>query len=330
MKLKYVVLLMALLVVGLASAYAGNADRIGTAGAMELRMPVGSRGTAMGGSIIANASGIESMCWNPAGLASMEGSEAAFTHVPWIADINLNYVGVATNIESFGTIGLGAKIVSAGEWEETTEAFPDGTGRTFNPTLSVINLSYARVLTANVSFGVTAMFINEDIFEVTASGMAFDVGFMYDPGWHGVKMGLAVKNFGPEMQFSGRGFERSLNGERPSSPNALAFDLPASLNIGMAWDCLQNGPHTMNATGNFLSNSFGNDGLQGGLEYAYNEYYFLRAGYNWSDQKEWLYGPALGAGLVFPLGNTKLKVDYSWNRTKTFDDNQFFTVGFVF
>ncbi len=330
MKLKYVVLLMALLVVGLASAYAGNADRIGTAGAMELRMPYGSRGTALGGSIIANASGVEAMYWNPAGLASMEGSEASFTHLPYIADIKLNYVGAATYIDGFGTIGVGAKVVSIGDMEETTEIFPDGTGRTFNPTLSVINLSYARVLTANVSFGLTAMFINEDIFEVSASGMAFDAGFMYDPGWHGVRLGLAIKNFGPEMQFRGRGFERSLNGDRPASPNALAFDMPTSLNIGMGWDFVQNGPHMLGATGNFVSNSFGNDIVQGGLEYGYNDMYFLRAGYNWSDQKNWVYGPGLGAGLVLPMSNTKLKFDYSWNRTDVFDDNQYFTVSFVF
>ena len=60
----------------------------------------------------------------------------------------------------------------------TTQESPEGTGRIFSPTLSVLNVSLAKVLTANVQFGVSALFIHEDIFEVKATGMAFDAGFI--------------------------------------------------------------------------------------------------------------------------------------------------------
>jgi hypothetical protein len=69
MKLRLLIITMVLLAVGLTSAFAGNDKRVGTAGAQELRIPYGSRGTAMGGAVIANAEGIESMFWNPAGGA---------------------------------------------------------------------------------------------------------------------------------------------------------------------------------------------------------------------------------------------------------------------
>ena len=98
MKFKFVILLMVLLVISLFSAYAGNERRSGTAGAQELLIPIGSRGTSMGGAVLATVSGVESMYWNPAGLASLEGTEVMFSHLPYFADININYIGLATKV----------------------------------------------------------------------------------------------------------------------------------------------------------------------------------------------------------------------------------------
>ncbi|MEP0827534.1 MAG: PorV/PorQ family protein [Candidatus Zixiibacteriota bacterium] len=324
MKNKIVFLMLILLAASLSTAYAGSDRRLGTAGAQELRIPIGARGTAMGGAVTANASGVESIYWNPAGLASLEGTEAFFSHQPYIADIDVNFVGVATNMSDFGILGVGAKIVSIGDMEETTEEFPDGTGRVFNPSLSVLSLSYARTLTYNVTFGATGMYINERIFEVSASGVAFDVGFIYRPNWHGVSLGMVIKNYGPEMKFSGRGFDRVLD-LRPARPVAATFDLPSSFNLGMSFDFLSNGPNLATVSGNFCSNNYSEDLWQGGLEYGYDGKYFLRAGYNYSQQESYLYGFSFGAGLTLNFGNTDVTFEYSWTETETFDNNQYFT-----
>ena len=325
MKYKILIMTLVLLVVSLCSAYAGNSRRLGTAGAQELLIPYGSRGVAMGGAVLSTISGVESMYWNPAGLASLEGTEAIFTYLPYMADIDVNFVGVATNVEGFGTIGAGAKVVSIGDIEETTQDFPDGTGRLFSPTLTVLNLSYARVLTANVQFGATAMFVHEDIFDVKATGLAFDVGFIYDPRWKGVTLGLTIKNYGAEMNFSGRGFDEPLN-DRPAAGSNANFDLPSSINIGMAYDFLDQGPNFASLSGNFRSNNYSEDFWQGGLEYVYDGRYSLRGGYNFSDDDNYLYGASFGAGIKFDMGNTRFSFEYSWTETDVFDDNQYFTV----
>jgi len=330
MKMKLVFMTAALLVLGLSTAFAGNADRIGSAGAQELRIPFGSRGTALGGAVVSNTYGVEAMYWNPAGLASLEGTEAMFSYLPYIADIDQNFVGVATAIEGFGTVGVGAKIMSIGDIEQTTLDFPDGNGLILSPSLAVINISYARILTGNVSFGATGMFISEQIYDMKASGMAFDVGFLYDPGWKGVRLGLAMKNYGAEMEFSGRGDDRPLTAQRPVSPLAASFDLPASINIGMSCDFVNRGENLATFSGNFVANTYSNDVVQGGLEYAYKGLYFLRGGYNYSAQDEWINGATLGGGLTVELGDTKATFEYSWNQTETFDDNQYFTVSFGF
>jgi hypothetical protein len=329
MKSKYIVLVLVLLAVSLSSVYAGNSRRIGTAGATELLIPVGSRGAAMGGAIVSDAVGVEAIYWNPAGLADLEGTEVMFTHQPYLADVDVNYFGLATQIYGFGTIGASAKIVSIGDMEETTVGDPEGTGRLFNPTLSVMSLSYAKVLTANVSFGATAMFINEKISDAHATGMAFDVGVKYDPRWKGVRLGLAIKNYGPTMQFSGDGFYDAVDGV-PVAGKSKEFELPSSINMGISYDLLDNGPNFAMVSGNFRSNNFYQDLYQAGAEYVYDGKYSIRGGYNFSDDDNYLYGPSAGLGLIFPLGSTKLSVEYSWTQTEVFDDNQYFTLKMLF
>jgi hypothetical protein len=168
------------------------------------------------------------------------------------------------------------------------------------------------------------MYINENIHKVKASGVAFDVGFIYDPRWNGVSMGLAIKNYGPEMEFSGSGFERSLDG-RPAQPLSAPFDLPSSISMGVAYEFLNSGSNLASVAANFRSNNYQDDFFQGGLEYSYDDLLFVRGGYNFSEQDSYLYGATLGAGLSVEFGETRLSIDYSWTETEVFDDNQYFT-----
>jgi hypothetical protein len=324
MKAKIAVLTLILLVASLSPAYAGNERRLGTSGAQELRIPVGARGTALGGAILADVQGIEAVYWNPAGLSYLENTEAVFSHQPYIADINVNFVGVAHTIEGIGTIGAAAKIVSIGDMEETTLDQPDGTGRTYGPSLSVISMSFSRILTNRVSFGITGKFIYERIFEVSASGIAFDAGVIYDPGWNGIKMGMVLKDYGPQMKFSGIGFDRTLD-DRPVAPKAASFDLPSSLSLGMSYTTTK-GVNQAMVSGNFVNNNYSMDMWQGGFEYTYDNKYSLRAGYNYSSQENWQYGLTLGGGLTYEFQGTKLMFEYAWADVDVFDANQYFTV----
>ena len=329
MRYKLAFVVMILLVMSFATVYGGSSARVGTAGGQILRIPVGSRGSAMGGAVIADVSGVESIYWNPAGLASTYGTEIMFTHLPYIADIDVNYFGLATNIENFGVLAVSAKIMLVGDMEETTWDFEDGTGRIFSPTISVISISYASQLTHKIGFGLTSKLIYEDIFEATATGVAFDIGFIYDFGWRGTTVGLTMMNYGPKMSFSGDGFNRILDG-RQVSPKSTSFDIPSSFNIGVSHGFVESGKKSAVFNGNFRSNNFSEDLWQGGAEYTYDEKYSLRAGYNFSDQDGWIYGFSFGAGLVYEIGESNLVLEYSWTETEWFDNNQYFTFKFQF
>ena len=327
MKNKLFLLVIVLLAVGLSSAYAGNSDRIGTAGGQELLIPAGSRGAALAGSAVANSNGVDAIHWNPAGLANLEGTEVMFTHLPYIADVDVEYAAVGTQIEGFGALGVAVKIVSIGDMEETTEAYPDGTGRIFSPTLATIGVTYSRSMTASVNMGVTANIIRETIFEVNATGIAFDFGFTYNTRFPGLSLGFAMKNYGPDLRFSGRGFDRvPADEKRPASSRNAPSELPTSINIGTAYNFLSDDLNSATVTANFRANNQAMDMWQGGVEYSYSERYFLRAGYNYADQENWMYGAALGAGVVIPMGTTDLTMEYTWTQTEVFEANQYWTL----
>ena len=190
-----------------ASVFAGSEERKGTGGALELRIPVGPRGTALGGAVTGDVAGAEAVYWNPAGLAAAEHIEVLFCHTQYFAEQKLNYVALATPAGGLGVLGFAAKVLSVGDVIVTTEEAPEGTGEIIKPTFTVLGASWAKRFTDRVMFGATLNYVNERVVDNTASGIAFDFGVQYDPGVHGLKLGMVMKNFGPSMSYSGPGGE---------------------------------------------------------------------------------------------------------------------------
>lgn len=314
---------------------AGSERRMGTAGAQELRVPIGSRGTALGGAIGADVYGAEAIFYNPAGVAMVEGTEVMFSHLNYFADMDLNYFAITTAIEDFGSIGISAKVLSVGKIEKTTWDAPDGTGEIYNPSMAVIGLTYSRVLTDRVTFGINAKFISETIDLVSAKGLAFDFGANYDTKWNGLRLGFVIKNIGPEMSLKGEGLDYPVQatGTYPQispvktfSAESASFELPSWISFSGAIDFYNIEKNRATFFGTFQSNNFSKDLYRGAFEYAYNEMYFVRGGYT-LDQKQTdhLYGLTFGGGLIVNFGEAEVTFEYSWNQTEFFDNNQYFT-----
>jgi hypothetical protein len=183
-------------------------------GAGELKIPVGPRSTALGGTTAADVEGAEALYWNPAGLGGLTGTSAYFSHLSYIADMNVNYFALVTKAGKFGSIGFTAKVLDVGDVVVTTEEAPDGTGDVISPTFSILGLTYARQFTDKVRFGATAQFVNETVANARARGVAFDFGFQYDTGYNGLAFGFVMKNFGSSMSYSGSDFESTSHPRR--------------------------------------------------------------------------------------------------------------------
>jgi len=93
MKTTYVRLTVTLILIllGVAFVFGGSENRRGTAGALELLLPVGARSSALAGSLNSSITGIEAVNWNPAGVGREEITEAMFSTLDYIADIKMNF-----------------------------------------------------------------------------------------------------------------------------------------------------------------------------------------------------------------------------------------------
>jgi len=329
------VLLLALVA---GAAIAANADRTGTAGATELRIPNSARGLALGSGMVSDPGGLEMLYYNPAAIAGVTRVEAYFSNYSYIADVTKNYVAVAAKT-SYGTLAVTADVLSLGDIMETTEDNPEGTGRVFSPNWSILGLSYGRYMTDQVTVGATLKMISESVLQTHATGLAFDAGIQYRPGPKGVWLGLAVKNFGPNMHFTGSDFESfhstsdnpQANGRSLASQSA-SFELPGYFEIGARYLYPLGESASFTGFGTFQSNNFYSDVFELGGEFGLNDTFFLRGGGAITDNKDQLFGPAFGAGFSIPIGGTsKIVADYTMQTVKTyFDDTHMLAVKFVF
>ncbi|KXK06147.1 MAG: PorV/PorQ family protein [Ignavibacteriaceae bacterium] len=343
MKFKHILtLLLALLIMSYVSSSveAGPRSKLGTSAAPELLIPIGSVGTSLGGSNLSTSTGVEAIYWNPAGISELgTTSEVMFSHMNYIADIDMQFLGVAAQVGNLGVIGASIRSLNIGEIRQTTEYLPEGTGTFFNPTYIVAGVSFARKMTDKIRFGTNINVISQNVGNVSSSGVAFDFGLQYVGGNTGFTFGIALKNLGPSMTFDGPGLDRSFteNGLATTRRVILqSFDLPTNLEIGVGylWDLDRQ--NKVNVTGAFQNSSFSSDEYRFGLEYNFNNNFFVRGSYSIFADKETdesLFGPSFGAGLRYPFGSVTLAFDYAYRviTESAFNStNQFFTlkVGF--
>ena len=328
------------------TAIAANDERKGTGGATELRIPVGPRGSALGGAVSSYIDGVESIYWNPAGLGALEKTEFLFSHSTWIASMELNYAAVAAKVGPLGTLGVSVKALSIGDIIITTEDAPDGTGEIINPTFATITVAWGRTFTDRVLFGAGVNLVSEQILSASARGVAFDFGVQYLTGWRGLRFGIAMKNFGPNMQFQGADFEfnqqvsgtNPQSGDRTSESISQEFELPSYFQVGANYDFMNTADQHLVGLLAFQSNNFQGDGYYGAVEWKWKKGLALRGFYFGSATTEDLTdgtssttlasgddvydGFGLGAGTWLMAGTTRVAVDASWRGvTSIFDDH---------
>ncbi len=333
------------------TSFGGNQDRAGTSGASQLLINPWARNTGWAGANSGSARGLESMFLNVAGTAFTKKTEVLFTHTNWLkgTDISVNAFGFTQHVGETGVIGLGIVSIDAGDIERTTVDNPEGGLGTFNPRFMNIGLSYAKGFSDNIFGGATIKIINEYISDVSARGIAIDAGLQYVTGMNDrVKFGIALKNIGPKMRYSGDGlsFRTSLpNGQSGSflvSKRSAYFELPSLINIGASYDfylskdSLKMKDHRITPAFTFTSNSFDNDDYKAGIEYGFRNFLMVRAGYSMykgifkeETQTSAYTGICAGFTVEVPFGKEKkssFAFDYSYRDTNPFEGTHSFGV----
>lgn len=334
MTIRYI-LSIALILLIASQSFAGGQNRAGTSAAPHLVIPVGAHYIAMGGSPVANASGIEAIFWNPAGIdRSIKDVNAMFSYRTYIADIGVNYFAVSGRF-NFGTIALSLKSLSIGDIPVTTETAPDGTGEIFNPTYFVLGVSYSRQLTDRISIGVSTNLINESFAQVRSMGISFDAGVQYRSllAIPKLDIGVTIKNIGPPMKYEGSGLWREANvpGSQRGVTNykvePATFELPSVIEIGLTYHLMKVDENELSLSTTFQNNNYAYDEYRIGTEYVYDNKLFVRFGYllgaaSTSDRPHIFQDFTIGTGINFEdVGGTQISFDYAFVPVKYFDNN---------
>jgi hypothetical protein len=318
--------------------FAGRPDKAGTSAAPMLLIPVGGRDVAQGGAMLATSTGVDAIYYNPGGLSFGDHkTEAMFSHMTYLADINIEYLGLSSTFEGFGTLGFTLKSLAIGDIAVTTEALPDGNGETFTPRFTVMGVTYAKSLTDRIGIGLTINLVSEQIDRVSTSGVSFNFGVQYHnfAGLDGFNIGVAVKNIGPQMQYDGPGLLRQgqLDGlARPTSfYNVVAAkaELPSVIELGLGYNMALADKMGLTLAGLFQNQNFFDDEYKVGAELNYDKTFFIRGGYDMAPKAEadtYIWGPTFGAGLSQDFDGLGFTVDYAYQAAKYFGANHVFTL----
>ena len=270
-----------------------------------LRVEQGARPVALGGAFTAIADDINSIFYNPAGLVNIESTEYVFSYADWLVDSKF-FSGAFAYKFNFGTIGVSFVHFGINEFEETTPLQPEGTGRMVGAGDLALGLAYSREITDKLSLGGHARYIQETLDEDTRSSVAFDIGTFYNIGFRNLKLGVTLRNLGPDQAVSKVTLSES-------------FPMPIDFNVTLASDILgsRGGDYCLTvAVENGFTVDLG-DRYRAGAELWLANIIAIRGGYrfNYSNQDF-----SIGAGLAPVFMGKKINIDVAYTHFNDYFD----------
>ncbi len=270
--------------------FAGNEDRVGSAGASQLLANPWSRSLASGDAGVATTNGIEATFINIAGLAYTDKTQLKFNYTNWLGNSGIRFssAGLAQRLSESSVLGISVQSMSFGDIPITTVENPEGGIGVFSPKVNIINLGYSKLFTHSISGGINVKVLSESISNLGSTGVALDAGIRYVTGEKDqIKMGITLKNVGPPMKQSGDGISTQVTYLSTGQTATLeqrtqAYELPSLLAMGASYDFIFNANSKLTTMASFTGNSFSNDQYRLGLDYSMSGEHIafnVRAGY---------------------------------------------------
>jgi hypothetical protein len=315
-------------------------DKVGTTAAPFLGIGVGARATAMGGAQVAQAQGPSALYWNPSAITAMTANGAEFSNSQWFVDSRLQHAAVVINAGGLGHFGVGVTALDYGSEPVTTIENPEGTGELWDALDLAVGVSYARALTDRFSFGATVKFVRQQIWNESAAGAAVDLGVTYDTRLRGIKIGMAMTNFGTDMQLGGPDLRQAIDiepGQEGNNPRNAAnleveqWAMPLIFRVGISATPIRTSEQTLTIAADGNAPADAAQSANFGAEYAWRDLLFVRGGWRQA------FGPAddggwtAGFGLQYALNNRLSGYfDYVFQNYEPFGTPQMFTLGVTF
>lgn len=314
-------------------------SKTGTTIGQFLLIEPSARFTALGNAGVAIDPGLDAVYYNPSSAARVDGVTLEFSHVEWFAGIRHDYVAAAIPLGRWGTSFATVTSLNSGEIDVRTVTQPLGTGERYTVSNIALGVGYSYAITDRFAGGIQLRWLQESIWNTSASTVTFDVGTLYRIHPLGLHLGASVSNFGTSARFSGRDLRITYdndptrsgdNGTLPGQRYTQDYPLPVLFRVGVGYP-YQLRPELRLWTGVSASHPSDNsESVNGGAELRYRNLVSLRAGYQSLFKQDSEEGPAAGAGVHGKLQGFEYRVDYAWADYGRLNDVHRLTLGVRF
>ncbi|MFN3305650.1 MAG: PorV/PorQ family protein [Candidatus Kapaibacteriota bacterium] len=294
--------------------------KVGAAGSQFLKIPIGARANGLAGAYSSVSNDLTSIFWNPAGLADVKYISADFSYTQWFAGFKHSFGAFALPVGRNFTAAIALVALNSGNIEITTLEKPNGTGLSYQVNDVALSFTFSGYLTDQFSFGLTAKYVNNSISNLSSTGIAFDVGTMYETGIQGIRLGFSIHNLGIKQAYSGQDLNTSkkLYEALNAAPLDIAYisnsySLPLIFRAGLSSEVWKVEDHKLIVAGDFITLSDTPEHFALGAEYTFKDFLALRAGYQFGTD---VFGLSGGVGLKYFAGGFEGEFDYSITPTK--------------
>ena len=325
-------------------------NNIATTSAAFLEIGPGARSIGMGSAYTAVADDPSTMYWNPAGIVNIAKPEVQTFYSPWLVETQFYYNTAVVPMGAYGNLGLSFTALTMDEMMVRTVKDPEPSdyGQKFNAGNIAMGIAYAKKLTDRFSFGIKTKFIQESIWQMSAQGLAVDIGTLYISK-NNLRIGMSISNYGGKLGMEGvntlvdidvdeniYGNNDRIDGNLGTAkwplPLIFRFGLSQTYNINEKMRCLiavdaihpNNNPEYLNL----------------GLEYNALDMFFLRVGQSHTFYKLALneggdsgpeQGLSFGAGIKYKIPRgPMLNIDYAFTDFGVFKNIEGYSISIRF
>lgn len=315
----------------------GNANNNGASGSAFLNIGVGARAMGMGGAAAAIVDDATALYWNPSRITMIPSIRIASEYTQWVAEMDHGFFGAVIPLTDQITIGGSVIYLSSGDIEITTIEMPRGTGELYSTSDIALGATLGYRVTTDLSVGATLKYVRNDLYSLSASGIAFDFGATFDTRFHGMQLAFQANNIGASRAYSGRALDfyyaPPYPGAEPIRANYsnVPFLLPLSYHAAVAVEAFEfigerTEGQTLMVAADLVQPYTGPEHLHLGAEYSYEDRLFARTGYSFNTDE---FGFNAGFGGRVTIGSYMVEINYAYATLQRFDGVHRYGIGFT-
>jgi hypothetical protein len=276
---------------------------LGTTSYHFLKIKADARSAGMGDAYVGVGNDLSAVFTNPAGITQIERYEMSASYLDWVVGSQMGTFALAAKT-GLATVAVNFAYFATEDFEETTSAQPNGTGRMVKGSDTAVGITVAKQMTDKLSVGGNIRMVTEDLFLTSYSSVDLDFGTLFYTGYRSTRLGVSMRNLGSE---------KTVVGQKARLP--VAFNLSGAAEV---YGNLGDPVSVTLAVEQVYYTDASQNKYHFGAEAWIQNLVAIRAGYKAGyDNEDW----SVGAGLRHRMDDLALKLDVSYSNAAQLDHN---------